>query len=130
MTTIRVVLATGLGALAVALGVAHPLAQPATGPALPRYPLASTALLVVDPYNDFLSEGGKACPATKETATSQGLVEHMTQALGAARAPHLRARAARDRAIRRGARRVEIAWRCRASELPGTLASLKEMVNR
>jgi nicotinamidase-related amidase len=54
--------------------------------ALPTYPLASTALLVVDPYNDFLSEGGKAWPATKETAASQGLIEHMQQALAAARA--------------------------------------------
>lgn len=55
-------------------------------PAAPlRYPLSSTALLVVDPYNDFLSEGGKMWERTKETATTQGLTEHMQQAVAAAR---------------------------------------------
>lgn len=57
---------------------------PPTSP-LPVYAARSTALLVVDPYNDFLSEGGKLWARTKETATSQGLVEHMKQALDAAR---------------------------------------------
>jgi nicotinamidase-related amidase len=28
----------------------------------PTYDKATTALLVVDPYNDFLSEGGKVWP--------------------------------------------------------------------
>jgi nicotinamidase-related amidase len=29
-----------------------------------------TALLIVDPYNDFMSEGGKLYEATKETGRS------------------------------------------------------------
>ncbi|HEX7793656.1 MAG TPA: isochorismatase family protein, partial [Vicinamibacterales bacterium] len=59
-------------------------------PSLPRFPLSSTALLVVDPYNDFLSEGGKLWERTKETATTQGLVDHMKQALAAARSHNVK----------------------------------------
>ena len=29
------------------------------------YHPTTTALLLVDPYNDFLSEGGKLCPALR-----------------------------------------------------------------
>ncbi len=32
------------------------------------YAADRTALLIVDPYNDFMSEGGKLYEATKETA--------------------------------------------------------------
>jgi len=32
------------------------------------YAADCTALLIVDPYNDFMSEGGKRYEATKETA--------------------------------------------------------------
>jgi len=80
--------AAGVGLLLSALAIPRVAAQaPAdASKSLPRYPLRSTALLVVDPYNDFLSEGGKAWDRTKETATSQHLIEHMQQALSAARA--------------------------------------------
>ena len=37
------------------------------------YDPADTALLVVDPYNDFMSEGGKLYEATRETAEAVGL---------------------------------------------------------
>jgi hypothetical protein len=35
----------------------------------------STALLIVDPYNDFMSEGGKLYEATKEAASSVGFYD-------------------------------------------------------
>jgi nicotinamidase-related amidase len=44
------------------------------------YAADSTALLIVDPYNDFMSEGGKFYEATKETASSGGLLRHSAQA--------------------------------------------------
>ena len=51
---------------------------------------AETALLVVDPYNDFLSEGGKLWPRAKATAEAVGLLDHMREALAAARASGIR----------------------------------------
>src|SRR5262245_50874443 len=78
----------GLSFLLSVATVSRPVAQ-ATPPALPRIP-SSTALLVVDPYNDFLSEGGKLWERTKDTATSQHLVEHMQQAVNAARGAGLK----------------------------------------
>lgn len=44
-----------------------------------------TALLVVDPYNDFISEGGKIWPRIKAVADSNGCVPHMIQVLQTAR---------------------------------------------
>ncbi|MDX3849305.1 isochorismatase family cysteine hydrolase [Streptomyces sp. AK02-01A] len=49
------------------------------------YSSESTALLLIDPYNDFLSEGGKLWPVVKETAEGVGLLDHMRQVLGATR---------------------------------------------
>jgi len=91
MNVIRTASVTVLAGLAIGVATAaRPVAQAEAPTPLPRYPLASTALLIVDPYNDFLSEGGKAWPATKPTATTQGLLEHMQQALSAARAANLK----------------------------------------
>lgn len=88
---VRLALVTVLAGFSIGVvAAARPVAQTAAAVPLPRYPLASTALLVVDPYNDFLSEGGKAWARTKETATTQHLLEHMTQALGAARARNVK----------------------------------------
>src|SRR5262245_28782089 len=84
MDVIRTAGLTVLVALTVGATIARPVAQVGSPAQLPRYPLNSTALLIVDPYNDFLSEGGKAWPATKPTATTQGLLAHMQQALSAA----------------------------------------------
>ena len=39
------------------------------------YPANRTALLIVDPYNDFMSEGGKLYEATRKTAEAVGLYE-------------------------------------------------------
>jgi nicotinamidase-related amidase len=36
------------------------------------YSADDTALLIVDPYNDFMSEGGKLYERTKETAEAVG----------------------------------------------------------
>ena len=38
------------------------------------YEVRSTALLFVDPYNDFLSEGGKVWPFVKDVAEEVGLL--------------------------------------------------------
>ena len=44
-----------------------------------------TALLVIDPYNDFISEGGKAWDRLKTVADANDCVPHMSQVLNAAR---------------------------------------------
>ena len=44
-----------------------------------------TALLVIDPYNDFISEGGKIWDRLKVVAEANGCVPHMLQVLNAAR---------------------------------------------
>jgi ureidoacrylate peracid hydrolase len=41
------------------------------------YEKQRTALLVVDPYNDFISEGGKIWPRIKAVAEANGCVAHM-----------------------------------------------------
>jgi nicotinamidase-related amidase len=49
-----------------------------------------TALLVVDPYNDFISEGGKLWPLIKAVAEANDCVSNMMKVLNAARAAKLR----------------------------------------
>jgi nicotinamidase-related amidase len=49
-----------------------------------------TALLVIDPYNDFISEGGKAWDRVKSVAEANDCVPHMLQILVAARKAALR----------------------------------------
>jgi nicotinamidase-related amidase len=41
------------------------------------YAADRTALLIVDPYNDFMSEGGKLFEATRETAEAVGFYDNM-----------------------------------------------------
>ena len=43
-----------------------------------------TALLVIDPYNDFISEGGKVWDRLKTVAEANGCVPNMLQVLNAA----------------------------------------------
>jgi hypothetical protein len=45
-----------------------------------------TGLLIVDPYNDFLSEKGKLFELCRSTLEANNVVEHMRQILAAARA--------------------------------------------
>ena len=49
-----------------------------------------TALLVIDPYNDFMSEGGKLWDRLKAVAEANDCVPHMLQVLHAARQARLR----------------------------------------
>ena len=44
-----------------------------------------TGLLIVDPYNDFLSEGGKLYELSRSTLEANDVVEHMRRVLAAAR---------------------------------------------
>ena len=47
--------------------------------------LKNVALLIVDPYNDFLAEGGKLWSLTRKTVEEVGLVEQLRTLLLAAR---------------------------------------------
>ena len=49
-----------------------------------------TGLLVIDPYNDFISEGGKIWPRIKAVAEANNCVPNMLQVLSVARAAKLR----------------------------------------
>ena len=49
-----------------------------------------TALLVIDPYNDFISEGGKVWDRLKAVTEANACVPHMLQVLNAARKAGLR----------------------------------------
>lgn len=49
-----------------------------------------TALLVIDPYNDFISEGGKIWPRIKAVAEANGCVPNMLRVLDAARQAKVR----------------------------------------
>jgi len=50
------------------------------------YHPASTGLLLIDPYNDFLAEGGKLWPAVEKVAVATNTVENMKAVTAAARA--------------------------------------------
>jgi nicotinamidase-related amidase len=51
----------------------------------PAYNPARTGLLFVDPYNDFLSEGGKLWPRVREVAEQVGLIDNLKVIVKAAR---------------------------------------------
>ncbi|MBC7934082.1 MAG: cysteine hydrolase [Rhizobacter sp.] len=53
------------------------------------YPLQKTALLLVDPFNDFLSEGGKMWPYTKETVEGVGLIKNLSALVWAVRTKNI-----------------------------------------
>src|SRR5262245_61797624 len=61
-----------------------------------------TALLVIDPYNDFISEGGKVWDRIKGVAETNGCIPHMLQVLNAARKAGLRVFYAPHRRYRPG----------------------------
>jgi len=50
-----------------------------------NYAVDRTGLLLVDPYNDFLSEGGKLWPMLKEVAAEVGLLGNLRTIVNAAR---------------------------------------------
>lgn len=49
-----------------------------------------TAVLLIDPYNDFLGEGGKLAVPAKEVADAVHTLEHMRAVVAAARATGIR----------------------------------------
>lgn len=56
---------------------------------LPAYPAGHTALLFVDPYNDFLADGGKLWPRVAQVAQSVGLHDNLKRILASVRAASL-----------------------------------------
>ena len=50
------------------------------------YAAASSGLLIVDPYNDFMSEGGKLYGAIKPTADASGMFDNLRRIIPAVRA--------------------------------------------
>ena len=61
-----------------------------------------TALLVIDPYNDFVSEGGKIWDRIRAVAEANDCVAHMLQILNAARKAQFRVFYALHRRYRPG----------------------------
>ncbi len=55
-----------------------------------KFDKETTALLVIDPYNDFISEGGKLWNRLKAVAEANNCVPNMLQVLKAARRAELR----------------------------------------
>jgi len=66
------------------------------------YDTRLTALLVIDPYNDFISEGGKIWHRIRAVAEANDCVPHMLQILNAARKAKLRVFYAMHRRYRPG----------------------------
>ena len=66
------------------------------------YDADSTALLLIDPYNDFISDGGKIWPRISAVADANHCVQHMLEVLQAARAARLRVFYALHRRYRPG----------------------------
>src|SRR5262245_45365990 len=66
------------------------------------YAADSTALLIIDPYNDFMSEGGKVWPRISAVADANHCVQHMLDVLQAARNAGLRVFYALHRRYRPG----------------------------
>ncbi len=56
----------------------------------PDYPRGATGLLLVDPYNDFLSEGGKIWPRVEAVARGNGLLDNMRAIVAGIRGAGLR----------------------------------------
>src|SRR5262245_60980753 len=83
-----------------------------------------TALLVIDPYNDFISEGGKVWGRIRTVAEANNCVPHMLQVLKAARKAGLHVLYAIHRRYRPGdydtwkyiAPIQKLAWSCKAFE--------------
>jgi ureidoacrylate peracid hydrolase len=61
-----------------------------------------TGLVVIDPYNDFISEGGKVWDRLKDVAQANQCVPHMRQVLDAAREADIRVFYALHRRYRPG----------------------------
>ena len=69
-----------MGLVVGASSVAHAEGSPAA-----TYAKGETALLIVDPYNDFLSPGGKLYEPAKAVIESVGTVDHLHAVVAAVR---------------------------------------------
>jgi len=67
-----------------------------------KYEKEITALLVIDPYNDFISEGGKIWDRIKSVAEANNCIPNMLQVLNSARSAGLRVFYAMHRRYRPG----------------------------
>src|SRR4029078_1549476 len=67
-----------------------------------HYDAGITGLIVIDPYNDFISDGGKVWDRLKGVAEANGCVPHMAQVLDAARRAAIRVFYALHRRYRPG----------------------------
>jgi ureidoacrylate peracid hydrolase len=67
-----------------------------------RYEKDTTGLVVIDPYNDFISEGGKVWDHLKGVAEANECVPHMLDVLNAARRADIRVFYALPHRYRRG----------------------------
>jgi len=67
-----------------------------------KFDASSTALLLIDPYNDFISEGGKIWPRISAVAEANHCVQHMVEVLQSARHTGLRVFYALHRRYRPG----------------------------
>jgi nicotinamidase-related amidase len=54
-----------------------------------NYSADDTALLTVDPYNDFMSKGGKIYERTKETDEAVDFYDNMRKVIPAVRTAHI-----------------------------------------
>jgi nicotinamidase-related amidase len=54
------------------------------------YDPSTTAILLIDPYNDFLADGGKLWPRVKAIAEDVNLLNHLREVVAAARARGLK----------------------------------------
>ena len=68
----------------------------------PKFDKEITALLTIDPYNDFISEGGKVWGRLKAVAEANQCVPHMVQVLEATRGSGIRVFYALHRRYRPG----------------------------
>ncbi len=55
------------------------------------YPPDRTVLLIIDPVNDFLSEGGAAWELTKNTVKMHNVIENLQRVIAGARAKGINA---------------------------------------
>ena len=67
-----------------------------------KYEKAITGLVVIDPYNDFISEGGKVWDRIKGVAEANECIPHMVQVLNSARTAGIRVLYALHRRYRPG----------------------------
>ena len=67
-----------------------------------KYEKEITALIVIDPYNDFISEGGKLWDRIKAVAEANECIPHMLQVLNASRKAGIRVFYALHRRYRPG----------------------------